>query len=171
MIRPELAQRLRPWGETLAALVVVAFGAWVFARGGWVFWPLGALIAGAAGLWALDARRRMRFHSDASAPGLVELDEGAVRYLSPNHLLGGQIALRDLAEIRLLRLDGKTHWRLKSVDAQALLIPLDAAGAERLAGAFAALPGLDMGRIAAALDAGPVTVQTLWTRPDRTRLT
>ena len=40
MIRPEL----RPYRETVAALVATGLGLWVFSRGGWVFWPLGALI-------------------------------------------------------------------------------------------------------------------------------
>jgi hypothetical protein len=171
MIRPELAERLRPWAETGAAALAIAFGLWVFSLGGWLFWPLGALIAAAALAWAADARRRMRFRSDASAPGLVELDEGAIRYLSPDRILGGEIALRDLSEIRLLRLNGRAHWRLKSLDGQALLVPLDAAGAESLASAFSALPGLDMRRLTAALDDRRATVQTLWTRGDRPRLT
>ncbi len=171
MIRPELQQAFRPWAETVAALAAVGFGLWLFWLGGWIFWPLGALIALASGLWALDARRRMRFRSRATAPGAVELDEGAIRYLSPDLVLGGEIALRDLSEIRLLRLNGRTHWRLKSADGQALLIPVDAAGAERLASGFATLPGADLGRIAAALNADGPAVQTLWSRPGEHRLT
>ncbi|WP_423208807.1 hypothetical protein [Paracoccus yeei] len=167
MIRPEL----RPYRETVAALVATGLGLWVFSRGGWVFWPLGALIAGASALWALDAWRRLRFRSRATAPGVVELDEGAIRYLSPDCLLGGEIALRDLSEIRLLRLNGRAHWRLKSLDGQALLVPVDARGAEGLASAFAALPGVDMGRISAALKADGPTMQTLWTRNNHPRLT
>lgn len=171
MIRPELARKLRPWAETAAALAATLFGLWVFSRGGWVFWPLGALIAGAAAAWALDAWRRQRFHSDASAPGMVELDEGAIRYLSPSAFLGGEIALRELSELRMLRLNGRAHWRLKSTDGQALLIPVDAAGADRLASAFAALPGADMGRISAALAPGAPHVQTLWSKDGQARLT
>ncbi|MFT4013140.1 MAG: hypothetical protein QM682_07005 [Paracoccus sp. (in: a-proteobacteria)] len=167
MIRPEL----RPWTETALALGATGFGLWVFSLGGWVFWPLGALIAGAAALWALDAWRRRRFRGRADAPGLVELDEGAIRYLTPNSFLGGEMALRDLSEIRLLRLNGAVHWRLKSRDGQALLIPRDAAGAERLAGAFASLPGADLGRISAALTAEGPAVQTLWRSHDRPGLT
>lgn len=167
MIRPEL----RPYRETVAALVATGLGLWVFSRGGWVFWPLGALIAGASALWALDAWRRLRFRSRATAPGVVELDEGAIRYLSPDRLLGGEIALRDLSEIRLLRLNGRAHWRLKSQDGQALLVPVDARGADGLASAFAALPGVDMGRISAALKADGPTMQTLWTRNNHPRLT
>ena len=167
MIRREL----RPYRETVAALVATGLGLWVFSRGGWVFWPLGTLIAGASALWALDAWRRLRFRSRATAPGVVELDEGAIRYLSPDRLLGGEIALRDLSEIRLLRLNGRAHWRLKSLDGQALLVPVDARGADGLASAFAALPGVDMGRISAALKADGPTMQTLWTRDNRARLT
>lgn len=171
MIRSDLAERLRPWAETLAALAATGFGVWVFLLGGWVFWPLGTLIAAAAGAWALDARRRMRFRHAGLGPGLVELDEGAIRYLSPNRLLGGEIALRDLSEIRLMRLNGRSHWRLKSADGQALLVPIDASGAEGLAGAFATLPGIDMGRIASALSPQAPTIQTVWSRPARARLT
>lgn len=171
MIRPELVARLRPWAETVTALGGVILGLWLFSLGGWVFWPLGAAIAAIAAIWALDARRRMRFRHDRLGPGLVELDEGAIRYLSPNRLLGGEIALRDLNEIRLMRLDGLRHWRLKSLDGQALLIPLDASGAEKLASAFAALPGLDMGRVASALSNKAPAIQTVWKRPARTALT
>ena len=167
LIRPELAARLRPWAETGAALAATAFGIWVFLLGGWIFWPLGSLIAAASALWALDARRRMSFRHEVLAPGFVELDEGAIRYLSPNRLLGGEIALRELGEIRLMRLNGRRHWRLKSLDAQALLIPVDAAGAEELAGAFSTLPGVDMGRVVAALAADAPTIQTVWSRAPR----
>ncbi|QFQ89358.1 hypothetical protein F8A10_18525 [Paracoccus kondratievae] len=171
MIRPELAEKLRPWAETGAALLATAFGLWVFSLGGWLFWPLGAGLAGASALWALDARRRMRFRHATLGPGVVELDEGAIRYMSPNPLLGGEIALRELNEIRLTRLSSRLHWRLKSADGQALLIPVDAAGAEDLAGAFSTLPGIEMGRLAAALGPESPTIQTVWTRPARTRLT
>ncbi|HWL57135.1 MAG TPA: hypothetical protein VNQ78_10765 [Paracoccus sp. (in: a-proteobacteria)] len=171
MIRPELAEKLRPWAETLSALAAMAFGFWVISLGGWVFWPLGGLIAAVSGAWALDARRRMRFRRSVTAPGVIELDEGAIRYLSPDRILGGEIALRDLSEIRLMRLSGRSHWRLKSVDGQALLIPVDARGAELLASAFAALPGLDMGRVSAALAEDGPAIQTLWRRHGYTRLT
>ncbi len=171
MIRPELAEKLRPWAETGAALAATAFGLWVFSLGGWVFWPLGGLIAAASGTWALDARRRMRFRHDGLGPGLVELDEGAIRYLSPNRLLGGEIALRDLNEVRFMRLNGRSHWRLKSQGGEALLVPVDASGAEALAGAFATLPGIDMGRVASALAPQGPAIQTVWTRPARARLT
>lgn len=171
IIRPELVQRFRPWTELASALAVLAFGLWVFSLGGWLFWPLGVLIAAVAAVWANDARRRRRFLQDQTGIGVVELDEGAIRYLSPHRFLGGEIALRDLNEIRLMRLNGHSHWRLKSMAGEALLIPVDATGAHRLADAFATLPGLDMGRVSRALAQDSPNLQTVWTRGGQTRLT
>lgn len=170
MIRPALAEQLRPWREVIAAVVVALFGLWVFLKGGYVFRPLGGAIIAICLIWGINARRQMRFHREVGAPGLVEVDEGAIRFFAAR-ALGGELPLRDLVEIRMLSLAGHAHWRLKSADGQALLIPVDAAGAAQLADAFAALPGVDMGRISAALRASEVTVQTVWTRPDRPRLT
>lgn len=170
MIRPALAEQLRPWREVIAALVCLVFGIWVFAKGGYVFWPLGGSIMAVSAIWGLNARRQMRFRRTIAAPGLVEVDEGAVRFFAAR-ALGGEIGLRDLVEVRLLVLSGRSHWRLKSADGQALLIPVDSAGAEQLANAFATLPGVDMGRFSAALQGNGPSVQTVWTRPERARLT
>lgn len=167
LIRPELAARLSRHRELLSALALAGFGGWVFARGGWFYGAIGAAVIAVAAIWARDAWRRERFARAVAAPGLVEQDEGVVRVLSAR-ALGGQIALNDLAELRLLRLKGHPHWRLKSRGGEALLIPLDAAGAERLAGSFAALPGFDMGKAVAAIDAaqaGGDAVQVIWRRP------
>ncbi|WP_312531541.1 hypothetical protein [Paracoccus sp. (in: a-proteobacteria)] len=170
MIRPALSEQIRPWREVIAAVMILAFGIWVFAKGGWIFQPIGCVIIAVAAIWGLNARRQMRFQREVSAPGLVEVDEGAVRLFGAR-ALGGEISLRDLTEIRLLVLSGRSHWRLKSSDGQALLIPVDAAGADQLAHAFATLPGVDMGRISAALRGTGATVQTVWTRPSSARLT
>ena len=47
---------------------------------------------------------------------------------------------------------GRRLWRLKQSDGQALLIPVDAKGAERLFDAFANLPGMDSAALVAALE-------------------
>ncbi len=78
--------------------------------------------------------------------------------------MGGQIALRELSEIRLLNINNRAYWRLKSGSGEALLVPLDAAGAEALADAFTSLPGLDMGRVSAAVTHAGPAVRTLWVR-------
>lgn len=161
-IRPELAARLRPWREFAAAALTFAAGGWLFSLGGLLLRPLGAGVMLVAALWGLGAWRRRRFAATIAAPGLVEIEEGAIRYFGAR-ALGGEIALRDLDQIRLLRLDGSAHWRLRSRTGEALLIPTQAAGAASLADAFAALPGFDLGRAAAAL-AAKHPFQTVWER-------
>ena len=42
-------------------------------------------------------------------------------------------------------------WRLKQTDGQALLIPVDAEGAEKLFDVFASLPGMDTAELVLAL--------------------
>ena len=164
MIRPELMRSLRRWSEPLSAIIALLVSLWFLTLGGWFFGLIGIGGGFVSLAWLLAALRRLPFRRDVGGPGVVEIDEGAIRYYGAL-LLGGEIALRDLSEIRLLPLQGRPHWRLKSTDAQALLIPLDAAGAAALADAFAALPGIRMGEISAALQNPANTVRTLWVRP------
>lgn len=164
MIRPELMRSLRRWSEPLSAIIALLVSLWFLTLGGWFFGLIGIGTGFVSLAWLLAALRRLPFRRDVGGPGVVEIDEGAIRYYGAR-LLGGEIALRDLSEIRLLPLQGRPHWRLKSTDAQALLIPLDAAGAAALADAFAALPGIRMGEISAALQNPANTVRTLWVRP------
>ncbi len=162
LIRPELQEKLRPFREAMAAALLAVLGGWIFWLGGWLLMPLGALLLSLALGWGISALRRARFARAVEAPGMVELDEGQIGYLGPT--FGGYVALAELAELRLIDLYGKRHWRLKQVDGQVLLVPVAAQGAEVLFDAFALLPGADMARIAAALD-GPMTFRPLWTRP------
>lgn len=169
MIRPELRRWLSRWAETLIAAGVSLAGLWLILRGGWFFALIGALAVLVGVALLIGAWRRMPFRRRISAPGVVEIDEGIVRYYGAA-ALGGEIALRDVTEIRLLRLGGRGHWRLRAASGEALLVPVDAAGADTLAHAFTALPGLDMGALSAALahvaeqdDA----VRSVWRRSDR----
>ena len=164
MIRPELLARFKPWREVIAAALTGAFGIWVFLRGGLLLQPLGGAILAFAFLWGLGAWRRRRFAVDIGAPGVVEVEEGAIRYYGAR-ALGGEIALRDLSQIRLIRLEGHAHWRLKTQGGEALLIPVEAAGAPALADAFAALPGFDLRAASEAL-AAKDAFRTVWQRPD-----
>lgn len=162
LIRPELTQRLRPWREVIAAAMLLLSGIWVFSLGGLMFQPLGVLIAVFAVGWAAGAWRRMRFARRITAPGLVEVDEGAVRLFGAL-LPGGEVALNDLTEIRLVRIDGRPHWRLRTQGGEALLVPAEAQGAAALADGFAALPGFDL-RVAVAALEGTAALTTVWRR-------
>ncbi|WP_413872651.1 hypothetical protein [Albidovulum sp.] len=161
MIRPEVRAMLHRWREVIAAGLAGAAGLWIASRGGYVLVPFGLAVAALAGGWAMIALRRIRFLHGIGAPGVVEVDEGQVGYFGPT--FGGFVALADLAELRLAEFYGTRAWRLKTQDGQVLLIPVDAAGAERLYDAFAALPGIDMARVTAALDHGQPTLP-LWRR-------
>lgn len=163
MIRPEVAAGLVRWREVLAAAGVALLGLWLFSLGGYLLGPLGAGVIALGAAWSLIAFRRVRFDRAIDAPGMVEVDEGQIGYFGAGQGLGGYVALRDLTEIRLLMLRGRHYWRLKGADGQAILIPTAAAGAAALYDAFAGLPGIDMGRLTAALDRR-VAAQSLWTR-------
>lgn len=167
MIRPDLRAWIARRSEALVAGAILLAGLWLALRGGWFFAALGGLVLLVGLSLLLGAIRRLPFRRTIDAPGMVEIDEGAVRYYGAA-VLGGEIALRDLVEIRLLRLKGRGHWRLRSASGEALLVPVDAAGSEALADAFTALPGLDMGAVSTALAHvadRPDAVRTVWRRP------
>lgn len=182
MIRPEALATLRRWQEVGLALAGIGFGLWLFTRGGWVLMPLGLGLGALALGYGVLALRRLRFAQGAGAPGMVEVDEGQISYFGP--VTGGAVSLRELVELRLLARGGQRFWRLKQQDGQALLVPVDAMGAERLFDAFAALPGMDSQALVAALDlpvggsgAGLPTVAqdtlgpVIWRRAHRAALT
>lgn len=158
LIRPEVVAAISRGREVIAGLIILGVGLWLIGLGGYLLVPVGLAI-GALGLgWAMLAWRRMRFAQGSDAPGVVEVDEGQIGYLGPN--VGGFVSLPDLVEVRLVTMRGRRLWRLKQSDGQALLIPVDAAGAERLFDAFAALPGMDTAALVAALDSAPSTGTT-----------
>ncbi len=158
-IRPEVLALFHRYREALGASVVVLAGLWLVVLGGYVLVPLGLLVGGVGLVLTVNALRKARFAQAVSAPGLVELDEAQVGYLAPE--IGGFLSLDELIEIRLLVLRGKRMWRLKQADGQALLIPVDASGAERLFDAFANLPGMDTAVLVDALHPVPPTESTL----------
>ncbi|MDO5642159.1 MAG: hypothetical protein Q4G26_07195 [Paracoccus sp. (in: a-proteobacteria)] len=165
LIRPELARWLAPRRELLTAILCMGLSAWVASWGGWFFAGLGYLGFMLCAGWLLGSWRRLAFHRDIAAPGLVEVVEGEIRYFGAR-AMGGVVALRELSEIRLLRLNGHDHWRLKTRAGEALLIPVESRGADQLAGAFAALPGLDLGRVSAALaQKNAPSLRVVWTAP------
>lgn len=160
LVREEVMALARRWREVIAAGAVALSGVWLMRLGGYLLFPLGALTTGSAAVWALQTVRRLRFVQDVDAPGMVEVDEGQVGYLGPT--FGGYVDLPDLVELRVIVIHGKRLWRLRSSDGQALLIPVAAAGGERLFDAFAALPGMDTQALAAA--AGEGAERVVWRR-------
>lgn len=163
MIRPAVKAHLHRWREVIAAALLLLFAGWLVRLGGWLLQGIGLILAALALGWTVIAWRRMRFLRGGAAPGVVEVDEGQVGYWGLN--TGGFIALADLAELRLAEVGGTRHWRLRTHGGEVLMVPVDAAGAERLYDAFATLPGIDMAALTAALDRGVGTLP-LWKRKD-----
>lgn len=153
MIRPDAMALLSRWREVILAGITAALGLWVATRGGPILAAVGLAVAALGGGWALSGWRRLRFAQETAAPGVVEVIEGEVRFFGP--ATGGAVSLADLTELRLITLRGRRLWRLKQHDGQALLIPIDAAGAEALYDGFTTLPGLDMAAVLAALSPAP----------------
>ena len=149
LIRPEVSALIWRAREVIWGSLVVVLGLWLISLGGFALIPLGAAVAAVGLVLATMAFRRMRFAQGVAAPGLVELDEAQVGYLGPE--IGGFLSLGELIELRILTLRGRRVWRLKQADGQALLIPVDAKGAERLFDAFVNLPGMDSAALIAAL--------------------
>jgi hypothetical protein len=150
LIRPEITQGILRRSEVIAATALGAFGLWLVWLGGLVLTPVGILFIAGAVVWAQMALRRLRFAQEVHAPGVVEVDEGQIGYLGPT--FGGYVAIPDLTELRLVTVYGRRMWRLKQADGQAVLVPIDAAGAERLFDTFTSLPGMDMARLMRAID-------------------
>ena len=163
-LRPEVTEALRRHSELIAAGGVTLLGLWIASFGGYFLTPLGALIALTGLGIGLIAWRRLRFAAPVAAPGVVQVDEGQIGYFGTD--FGGFVAERDLVEVRLLRLNGLPHWRLKQADGQALLIPHAAAGAGALFDVFAVLPGLDLASLTDAL-ADPAPSRVIWQHPAR----
>ena len=148
-IRPELLTTLHRWREVLAGAILATFGLWTATGGGYLLIPLGLAVFALGAAWALTAFRRLRFQQDGEAPGIVRVTEAQIAYYGPR--IGGFVGLPDLSELRLLTLRGRRIWKLKQADGQLLHIPVEADGAEALFDAFAALPGIDMAAMVAAL--------------------
>lgn len=150
MIRPELSRRLWRGREVLWALAIMGAGLWLIWLGGYVLVPLGGAVGLLGAAMAMLAGRRLRFAQGVDAPGLVEVDEAQVGYLGPD--AGGFVSLAELVELRLITVQGRRLWRLKQADGQALVIPVEAEGAEALFDAFSSLPGMDSADLVAALE-------------------
>jgi len=166
MIRPELSAAFRRWSEAIWAGAGVLIAVWVFFRGGWLMQGLGALFGLLAFGLLLTAIRRARFHTGQDGPGVVQLDEGRIRYFGPFD--GGAVSIGDLSHVEIgPTRQGAVVWLLHSDDQPVLLIPTAAKGGEAMFDAFGTLPGIDMGHLTRATQSPPAERITLWRREAR----
>jgi len=161
LIRPELTDALRRWSEVLASLGLSGFGLWMLQSHDRFIQILGtAIIATGLGL-ALVAWRRMRFHRDTDAAGIVQVVEGQISYFGPE--TGGFVGIGQVVELHLV--DHGQTWRLVTPD-ESLHIPVAAQGSDALFDAFAQFAGLRMVDVLSALD-HPQPARVLWLHPSR----
>ena len=167
-MRPEAKALLTRWAETAAATLLTLVGLWWLWIGpGIVHLGGGVLALIGAGL-VFSALQRLRFSTDSTGVGMVELIEGEIRYLGPR---GGGIVVIDHIIALSLSADG-SFWLVESFDGSILAIPRDATGAEALFDAFAALPGLDMAHLLRVIAQGPAPrARLIWRHPTRRLLT
>lgn len=162
MIRPAARDALIRWREPLIGGALLALGVWWILGTGLLVWA-GAAVAALGAVVLLTGLQRVRFDRGADGPGVVRVDERRILYMGP--LDGGTVALD---ELRRLDLDPAAHpapvWVMTGPEG-ALHVPVTARGADALLGAFAALPGLETGRLLHELSRGGEAAVTVWERP------
>ena len=169
-VRPEVLAALYRWREVAGFAALGATGLWLLLLGGVLLTAIGLLFVGTAATGALLAWRRVRFARDVDQPGVVEVDEGQIRYFGPHG--GGFVAIPELQRLDILPDPaGQLWWRLHPGLAAPLSIPVGAQGAEALFDAFSALPGLTPAALVAAVESGTAVPLTVWSRTRRAALT
>ena len=169
-LRPEAVAALTRWREVMVALGLAATGLWIALQpGGLILNGFGYVLIGLGAVILVPAIRRARFSTGGDGPGAVQVDEGRIVYMGP--VTGGTIALDDLTVLSVRRDgDGQITWVLAD-PTQLLVIPIDAAGADALFDAFAALPGLNVDRLIRAVQSRTKGSQKLWSRNTAPALT
>ncbi|MEO0358823.1 MAG: hypothetical protein AAF386_11130, partial [Pseudomonadota bacterium] len=119
------------------------------------------------GLVAHDAVRRARFPKGDGGPGMVDVDERQITYMSAAG--GGSVSLDTLTRVEAHRnRRGHVTWVFYGEDGT-VSVPAAASGADALFDAMTALPGVNYDQAAAAARGQGPDVYLVWNQ-DRTRL-
>lgn len=162
--RPEAKAALWRYREAYLGGLLALLGIWLVSGPGFLLAVPGyAAIAGGL-LLAWLGIQRGRFRGPDGGTGAVQVDEGQVSYFGP--LTGGTVALREMDRLTLEGNMFPAHWRLSQQGQPPLLIPVNAAGADALFDAFAALPGLRTEKMLNTLRAEPHATVVIWQRPN-----
>jgi hypothetical protein len=164
-IRPEMTKWFTRWREPILAGILMLIGLRFLWRGvtryNWVFDGIGIvlLLIGLAVFWA--SFRRLQFRADEDGPGLVEVTERQITFLSA--LGGGSVDIEAMTRLELRTNIGAGRvWVLKQSEGPTLFIPITASGTDKLFDAFAALPGIDMAHVIAAVKTQTDKREVVW---------
>lgn len=168
--RPEAIAAVTRWREVIVAGVVIALGIWIaWPPGGMIVTGFGYVLIAIGVVAMVPAVRRARFMTGGQGPGVVQIDEGRILFMGPE--TGGAMALDDLSVLSVRRdRQGNSAWVLAD-RSQLLVIPVDAAGADALFDAFAALPGLHIDKLIASVQSRTQGSTRLWAREHPVALT
>ncbi len=152
LIRPEAQKQLHRWRECIAGAFIIAVGVWLgFRTSGIAWWFAVALIAfGLFGFYAGLQRARIRPRSGGR--GLIELDEGALRYMTGE---GGMVvSLPEVVRVEIETtgegpMTDDLFWLWVTPEGTAR-IPASAAGSEKMVDALAGFPGARYEQVIAA---------------------
>ncbi|GFE64826.1 hypothetical protein [Litoreibacter roseus] len=166
-VRPEIQSAFVKYSEVLAGLVIAAVGVWTLLRSGWLVQALGGAIILIGLAISYTAWRRLNFPTHADGPGLVEVDEREVNYLSAYE--GGTVSIDRLARVSAVAAQNSHHgadmvWVLEEDGGQQLVIPSSATGVDQLFDAFAALDGVDYDKANQALAAADNSTFVIWSK-------
>ncbi|MBJ3761693.1 hypothetical protein ILP92_02865 [Maribius pontilimi] len=145
-LRPQAVAAILRWREAIIGLGAAALGAWwVFTEFGILRWVGVAFVLGGIAI-AREGWSRARRPTGGGGPGVVEVDERQITYLSGHG--GGAVSVEGLVRVRIVASrDGPyqsdVFWVFTAEDGTALHIPGDATGSEKIFDALAPLPGVD----------------------------
>lgn len=161
MIRPELLARILRWREAAIGGGAAFLGLyWAFFDGGLMRWVGVAFVLGGIAILR-EGLARGRRPRDGGGPGLVDVNERQIAYLSGHG--GGAVSLEALDRVMVdVPQAGTARWVIEGSDGTRLEIPLNAEGAAQVFDAVAALPGVTHEQTLAATRTTTPGSRTLW---------
>lgn len=161
-IRPDVRRFVMQNLELIGGLVISLLGIVLAATNSGFWQVLGLTFAVAGAVLLFTGIQRARFRNDAGGPGIVQVDEALITYFGP--IEGGSVSIQNLSRVELEPAAKPLHWVLLEPGQRPLHIPTNAAGANALFDAFAALPGMDTERMLALLNGKAQSRVTVWER-------
>ena len=162
-IRPEVAQTLHRWRETLIGFGAALLGSyWMITQPG-ALQLIGTALAVGGALMVFAGIQRARFRQGTGGPGVVQVNEGQFAYFGP--VDGGVVDIAGMSRLTLEPL-GRfgTRWVVWHDAGPPLSIPVNAEGAEALFDVFASLPGMATSGMIAELRSRPREPVMIWER-------